>query len=254
MITPKAAPNSDSPEGEELHQLMACRWSTIERAETKDGPLELRRHESGAFLIMLGGRVLMDSHANRSEVALAEIACSAMHQREEPLVLTAGLGMGCTLRAALGALPPRARVEVCEIHDVVVQWCRGPLDAVNRGALSDPRVRLHHGDVGEYIVRRAREVAAPRFDGILLDLSEGPHANTDPKTDPFYGDSALANAREALTPHGVLAVWAEAPDAAFERRLVRTGFEVEVQRPGRGGRKHATYLAKLPGPGVTKPS
>lgn len=226
---------------------MARPWQTIETAETEDGRLELRQHGSGAFLIMIGGRVLMDSHANRSELALGELACSAMHRREDPLVLAGGLGMGCTLRAALDALPGRARVEVCEINEVIVRWCRGPLGSVNRGAMADARVRLRHGDVAKYIAQRARDRAAPRFDGIVLDLYEGPHANTDPKIDPFYGERALTNARHALSPGGAFAVWSEAPDAAFERRLLHAGFEVDVQRPGRGGRRHAVYLATLPG-------
>ena len=44
-------------------------WQTLECVETPDGPLELRRRGQDDFLITVRGRVLMNSHANRSELA-----------------------------------------------------------------------------------------------------------------------------------------------------------------------------------------
>ena len=224
---------------------MAGQWNTIGIASTADGPLELHRHESGEFLIMIDGRLLMVSDANRSEIALGEIACRALPPGDGPLVLSSGLGMGCTLRAALDILPSQATVEVCEMTEAIVRWCRGPLASVNGDALADTRVRVHHADVAWYIAQRAQDETAPRFDAIILDLNLGPHAGVDADTNPFYGTKALANARAALSTDGVLAVWGEAPDSAFERRLVSAEFEVEVTVHGRGGRKHAVYLAKM---------
>ncbi len=226
---------------------MAGRWNTIGIASTADGPLELHRHDSGDFLIMIDGRVLMVSNASSSEIALGELACRALPPGDAPLVLSSGLGMGCTLRAALDLLPSQATVEVCEMTEAVVRWCRGPLASVNGDALADTRVRVHHVDVAMYIARRAQDDTAPRFDAIILDLNVGPHAGVDADTDPFYGTTALANARAALSTNGVLAVWGEAPDSAFERRLVSAGFAVEVTVHGRGGRKHAVYLARTRG-------
>lgn len=226
---------------------MAGRWNTIGIATTADGPLELHRHDNGDFLIMIDGRVLMVSDANRSEIALGEIACRALPPGDAPRVLSSGLGMGCTLRAALDILPSKATVEVCEMTEAVVRWCRGPLAAVNGDALADTRVRVHNGDVAAHIARRAQDESAPRFDAVILDLNVGPHAGVDADTDPFYGTNALATARAALSVNGVLAVWGEEPDATFERRLVSTGFSAQVTMHGRGGRKHAVYLAKARG-------
>lgn len=223
---------------------MAGRWNTIGIASTADGPLELNRHDSGEFLIMIDGRVLMTSDANRSEIALGELACRALPPGGSPLVLSSGLGMGCTLRAALDTLPQDATVEVCEMTEAVVRWCRGPLVPVNGDALADPRVRVHDVDVSAHIAERAQDRTAPRYDAIILDLNVGPHAG-DADTDPFYGTGALANTRAALSTNGVLAVWGEAPDSAFERRLTSAGFTVDVSVHGRGGRKHAVYLATL---------
>ncbi len=45
-------------------------------------------------------------------------------------------------------------------------------------------------------------------------------------------------------PDGLLSVWSEDPDAGFEARLARAGFDLERDRPGRGGRRHAVYLAR----------
>ena len=193
---------------------------------------------------MIDGRVLMDSNANRSEIALGELACRALPPGDAPLVLSSGLGMGCTLRAALDILPPHATVEVCEMTEAVARWCRGPLASVNGDALADTRVHVHHVDVAAYIAQRAQDESAPRFDAVILDLNVGPHAGVDADTDPFYGKNALAKTRAALSANGVLAVWGEAPDSAFERRLVGAGFTVEVSVHGRGGRKHAVHLAR----------
>ena len=48
---------------------------------------------------------------------------------------------------------------------------------------------------------------------------------------------------ELATTGGVLAVWAESPDRAFTQRLRRAGFRAELSRPGRGGLRHAVYVA-----------
>ena len=119
--------------------------------------------------------------------------------------------MGCTLRAALDALPARARVRVAELNPVVLRWCGGPLAPLNRKVLADPRVEVCGVDVAD-LIRAARD----SFDAILLDLYEGPHAGTDPVGDPFYGMAALEAARRALVAGGVLGIWSEDPDAAVE--------------------------------------
>jgi spermidine synthase len=179
----------------------------------------------------------MSSAAHASETALAQLALVRLPRRRAPRVLLSGLGMGLTLRAALDALPPDARVQVVELHPVVVAWCRGPLAELNAGAALDPRVRVEPGDVADAIAR----AAAASLDAILLDLFVGPMR--PPASDPHYGRAALARARAALAPGGVLALWAERPDAGFARRLAAAGFAVEVARPGRGGLRHAVYLA-----------
>jgi spermidine synthase len=220
-------------------------WQTIERVETPEGRLELRRRGERDFLITIAGRVLMTSAAHRSEDDLARLACAAMVNRPRPRLLLGGLGMGYTLRAALDLLPPAAEVTVVDLNPAVVAWCQGPLAALTDGAVSDRRVRVEIGDVAGVIVA-ARQ---GDYDAILLDLYEGPRPTRGrPIPDPLYGAPAVASAWSALRAGGVLAVWGEEADAAYEARLLHAGFIVDVYHGGgRGGRTHVIYIGVRPG-------
>jgi spermidine synthase len=219
-------------------------WEVLDRVDSPDGPLELRRRGERDFLITLAGRVLMNSAARRSEVALAELACTRLVGRAAPRVLVGGLGMGLTLRAALDTLPGAAHVVVAELHPTVVDWCRGPLADLTARAVDDPRVEVALVDAAAMI--RAADREGGRFDAILLDLYAGPAAGRAGREDPFYGERALAAARSALTRGGVFGAWAERPDAGFEKRLRAAGFAVAKRRPGRGGLRHVVYVAQSP--------
>jgi spermidine synthase len=214
-------------------------WEILDSIDTEEGRLELRRRGED-FVITVAGRVLMSSMAHLTEVAVAEAACQEIANRERPRVLIGGLGMGFTLRAALDALPRSGRVVVAEINEAVVRWCRGPLAPLTRAAVRDPRTKVVLEDVAQVIAQTRHP-----FDAIILDLYEGPRAATQGKEDPFFGPEALRRTREALTPGGVLAVWSEDPDAAFERTLRSAGFQVERRKPGKGGPRHTVYLARV---------
>ncbi len=224
---------------------MAHPWQTIDKVDTPDGVLELRQRSERDFLILINNRVLMNSSANRSEVALGELSCRQAATHPRPRVLIGGLGMALTLRAALDSLPITAQVVVAELNPVVVKWCHGPLAGLTANAVDDPRVTVRIEDVSVVVRKAAQAHGAERFDAIILDLYEGPHARTDAVNDPFYGSRALKTTASALLPGGVFAVWGESPDAAFEKRLVATGFTVDVLRPGRGGLRHAVYVAQV---------
>ena len=53
-------------------------WTTLERVETDAGVLELRRRGADDVLLTVAGRVLMNSRANRSEIALAQLTCATL--------------------------------------------------------------------------------------------------------------------------------------------------------------------------------
>ncbi|MDJ0786905.1 MAG: spermidine synthase [Myxococcota bacterium] len=225
---------------------MARPWRSVDRASTPDGELELRHRAPDDWLITHDGRVLMSSAASRSEEALGRLAAEAVAARPAARLLIGGLGMGCTLRAALESLGRDAQVVVAELNPVVVGWCRGPLSRVSGDALSDPRVRLFEGDVAEAVAEAAAPDAA-RYDAVALDLYFGPARGAAARSDPHFGWQALATTWEALADEGVLAVWSEGRDRAFVRRLERAGFCVTSERPGRGGLRHEVTLAHKTG-------
>ena len=226
---------------------MALPWQTIDKIDTGENFLELRKRSERDFLLLVNGRVLMNSSANRSELTLGEHACRLVVDRPRPRVLIGGLGMGFTLRAALDVLPPDARVVVAELNPVVVKWCCGPLADLTKSAASDPRVLIETDDVAAVIIGASRR-GAERYDAIIIDLYVGPGVDTDEHYDPFYGSLALQTTAHALTPGGIFAVWGENPDAAFEKRLSSARFTVERLRPGRGGLRHVVYVATKRGP------
>lgn len=225
---------------------MAKPWQTLDSVETDEGTLELKKRGENDFLITIAGRVLMNSFSNRSEVVLSELACESIRNIEKPKVLIGGLGMGCTLRAALNALPFDAEVVVAELNEAILKWCKEPLAPLTKNAVSDPRVTVKIADVAALIRKAGGGGENSRFDAIILDLYEGPFEAAKERGEPFYGTTALNLTRAALTPGGVFAVWSEDPDKDFEKRLERVGFSFEKQRPGKGGLRHLVYLAKKP--------
>jgi spermidine synthase len=218
---------------------MASSWQTLAVVDTVEGRLELRRRRDD-WLMLIAGRVLMNSFSRSSEEELARLALERLDGRPASSVLVSGLGMGFTLRALLDRVSPTTRVVVAELNPVVVEWCRGPLGAATNGAIRDPRVQVEIGDVADLIAR----VPAGRFDVILLDLYEGPNTATQSADDPFYGPTALAQAHHALAPRGVLGVWSEDADAPFARRFAAARFGVTKHSIRSGSGRHIVYLGR----------
>ena len=112
----------------------------IDTAEIPGEGGELRLIRRGEeFSIMLGANELMNSRLSGSEEALATMACHRLGGGAPPTILIGGLGMGFTLRAALQAMGPQARVEVAELVPAVVRWARAPLAHLFGGSLDDRR-------------------------------------------------------------------------------------------------------------------
>ena len=223
---------------------MAQPWQTIDRVPTEAGLLELRKRGNRDFLITLAGQVLMNSMANRSEVALGQLACGHLKHSTQPLVMVGGLGMGFTLKAVLDTLPAAARVVVAELNPVVLAWCRGPLSALTDHAVADARVKVEICDVAQLIHRYAKDDAPEKLDAVILDLYTGPYVRSHSRDDPLYGSTAINTTRAALKPDGVFAVWGEDYDAGFAKRLAKAGFVSTRHRSGRGGTGHVVYLGR----------
>src|SRR5690606_27892427 len=76
-------------------------FQQLDRVDTPEGLLELRRRGNEDFMILVGGRVLMTSMLTTSELALAENGCAAVSHIPRPRILIGGLGLGFTLKAVL---------------------------------------------------------------------------------------------------------------------------------------------------------
>lgn len=223
---------------------MAKPWITLDRIDIDEGELELRQRGARDFLITLGGLVLMNSLANRSEIVLGQLGCRHLATHPAPRVLVGGLGMGFTLRAALDCLPATAQVIVAELNPTVVAWCHGPLAPLTDSAVADPRVTVEICDVAELVRGCAKGKDAQRFDAVIFDLYRGPHHRTDKVHDPLYGSKAINNVYMCLKPEGLFTVWGENYDAGFDQRLRAAGFTTRSERPGRGGYRHVVFIAQ----------
>lgn len=223
---------------------MTLPWKIVDRFTTaRNETLELRRRGERDFIIFLDGRVLMNSSAQRSEVALGRLGCRPWQDTPSPRVLVGGLGMGFTLRTVLDSLSAKAKVVVAELNPEIVDWCRGPLAGLSDNALSDHRLTVEIDDVAALIRRCALSKDKARFNAIILDLYRGPHTYTNKREDPLYGSQAIAYTRAALRSGGTFAVWGENYDEGFFQRVSKGGFKVTCHRPGKGGYRHAVFLA-----------
>ncbi|MBX9758778.1 MAG: spermidine synthase [Beijerinckiaceae bacterium] len=218
-------------------------WEKLDTASIPGSSSELRLMRRGhEFSIMHGSIELMSSRLTGSEESLATLACERLAHIANPVMLIGGLGMGFTLRAALGSLSASARVVVAELAPAVIAWGRGPMADLFGGCLDDPRVSIHEGDVGALM---GRERA--RYDAILLDVDNGPEGLVRESNDWLYSKDGLRVAGAALKPGGVLAVWSSTPDRTFKKRLSSGGFAVDEVRArastsGRGAR-HVIWFA-----------
>jgi spermidine synthase len=223
------------------------RWVQLGTARVPGGSGELRLMQRGSeFSIFAGADELMGTRLSGSEEALASLTSARLQGRARPHILIGGLGMGFTLRRALTVFGPDARITVAELAPEVVDWARGPLAGIHGDSLSDPRVTLYTGDVGDLI-----EDAPSRYDAILLDVDNGPAGLMRDANDNLYDHYGLREAHAALTPGGVLAVWSASPEPVFTQRLRTAGFRVEDHRVRANGRntgpRHVVWLATKAG-------
>jgi len=213
-------------------------------AHVPDGEeMRLVRHSDG-FSILLRDTDLMSTVASASEEALATMTCARLGERADLQLLIGGYGMGYTLRAALDTLDDDAGIVVSEIAPEIIEWARGPMQSVTGNCLDDPRVTLVEDDVAVLI-----DAARGAYDGILLDVDNGPEGLTRRLNDYLYSKTGLGAAMTALRPGGILSVWSAEPEPRFTTRLEEVGFSVSEEtvraRPnGKGFRHHIWFAQK----------
>lgn len=222
-------------------------------ARTPDGSrLELLRHD-GAFLIRANGIELMSSRRHLSEDRLAEVACAPIADRSKARALIGGLGLGFTLRAALGQLGHDAEVVVAELMPEVIAWNSNPDWKISTDAIADSRVRIVQDDV--FNVLRANPAG---FDAIMLDTDNGPDGMLLSENGTLYSDYGVQTTVAALRPDGVIAYWSVGDDTKFVDALERAKLTVErlrVRAHDTAGPWHTLYVARpkaRPAPAVRR--
>ena len=211
---------------DEVHQLA--------RAHTPHGEIALRRRGEVVELIV-NGVFAMDSAEVTSELALADAA------GDEPgVVVVGGLGLGFT---AARLLANGARfVHVVELARPLIDWALAGVTAQLEGVAHDPRVRLHHADVAEWLPRRDDS-----FDAILLDVDNGPGFLIHDHNARVYAADWLAAAVARLAPGGLLVIWSESAAPQLALTLAELGELTErivtVEREGRRF-DYALYLLR----------
>jgi spermidine synthase len=217
-------------------------WIHLDTANVPGDKAQLKLMQRGdEFSIMLGTNELMNSRLSGSEEALATLSAERIGGKAKARVLIGGLGMGFTLRAALGCFGADSEIVVAELVPEIIAWARGPLTPVFGTCLDDPRVNIINDDVGKVIA-----AGKGAYDAILLDVDNGPDGVSREQNDQLYGLAALRKSWAALRPGGVLAVWSAHPSAPFVKRLAAAGFAVEEMKVrARGGGKGARHVIWL---------
>jgi spermidine synthase len=194
--------------------------TVIERVVGSCGELVLQQRE-GHFEIVANGVFLMDTRGRGSE--RLQVTAAADRMPPPGRMLIGGLGVGFSLAAAL-AHPGVDEVHVLEREPAVLRWNRGPLAAVNGGALGDPRVLTHQADVVKWLA------AAPKgsLDAICLDVDNGPDWLVSPGNAWLYANEGLCTAARVLSPEGVLTIWSAARNPALVARMNEYFTKVDV--------------------------
>ena len=213
----------------------------IARAESVRGEIVLRRRPNAAGSIdelIVNGAFAMDSAETSTERELGRMANGADR------VLLGGLGLGYTADEVLKSSV--RRVDIVELEQPLIEWARLGLTEVLNRVASDPRVRLHTGDISDVLYggTSAEPVEAPAglsmspgpanptgsWDAILLDVDNGPDFLIYPQNAALYTSPLLGAAYQQLTPRGLLAIWCQGEAPSLESALRQLGDAVGMTR------------------------
>lgn len=196
---------------------MAAERRIIDRVNGERGEAVLAaRQEPGGetrFELFVNGAFLMSTASGPSSTALAAVGLSRTRAKPPWHVLIGGLGLGFTLKRALGD-PNVAHVTVVELEPDVIRWNRSFLGPENAAAMLDTRLVTIQGDVCEFL-RKSRA----GFDIILLDVDNGPTWTIHPENAALYAPPGILDIQMALRHGGAAAFWASAQSVGFERGI-----------------------------------
>lgn len=206
------------------------------------------RRRGGHYEIIANGCFLMDTSDGRSERLLVRAALDAVAaagteaELQGIRILIGGLGVGFSLAEAAADARP-SEIVVVEREQAVIDWHLGddaPLRNFAGTGHIDPRTRIVREDMADHL-----RAAHSAYDVLCLDVDNGPDWRVTEDNADLYGAEGIAVMADALTEHGVLAVWSAARADAFEQLLHAHFARVEVlEVPVLGrGEPDVIYLA-----------
>ncbi|MCL2735066.1 MAG: hypothetical protein FWD75_00350 [Propionibacteriaceae bacterium] len=185
---------------------------TLARSDADGYEIALRRRYSGdttADELIINGAFAMDSARTHSEIVLAEaLGPNPGH------VLVGGLGLGMTAAHLLdmGA----TKLDIVELSGSLIDWANQEMTPTLARVAADPRVTLHRGDV---VALLCGQPAIPGlfgpWDGICLDIDNGPEFLIHEENAQLYTTDGIRTALDHLTPGGTMAIWAQGPAKEF---------------------------------------
>jgi spermidine synthase len=220
---------------------------TLARADGVTGELTLRRRVAAdprvdpVYELIVDGVFLMDTAETSTERLLADAVLDRLAVPRR--ILVGGMGLGVTLAALLTDVRVD-RVDVVEIEPLLVRWLRSGLVPAVDAVLADPRVHVTVADISDVL----RDVVINIYDGVLLDVDNGPDFLVRAANAAVYRNASMRDVARALVPGGVLAVWSAAPSSALASTMAEEVGPCEevvrtVERDGRPMTYHI-YLAR----------
>ncbi|CAN5771917.1 MAG: spermidine synthase [Actinomycetota bacterium] len=192
----------------------------LDRRITPRGEVVLRR-EGAALQVIANGVFLMSTAGGGASERL--LVRAALRGLRAPMhVLIGGLGAGFSLVEAVRH-PAVRRVTVVEVEKAIIDWHRTYFRQVTAAAIDDPRVKVVHADLVDWL-----DDAAGTVDAVCLDADNGPDWTVVPRNAQLYGDAGLRTLSSVITPDGALSVWSAAAAEEFEQRLRRHFGVVEI--------------------------
>ncbi|MFT7481021.1 MAG: SAM-dependent methyltransferase [Gammaproteobacteria bacterium] len=186
-------------------------YEELDFCQTDLGELMLRRRrprsmpETWVYEVKLDDRFLMSSLVHDSEDELARLSLRRLEGREWR-VLVGGLGLGHTAAEVLTWAQVET-IDVVEFLPEVIDWHRRELVPLAAELDGDDRCRIVQGDCFRWI----RDAIAGSYDAVLIDVDDSPEHLLSPGHGSFYTETGLGDARRALRPGGVFALWTGGP-------------------------------------------
>ena len=192
-----------------------------------------------SFGISIDGKELMHSKASASECYLGKIGVSHLINAEKSRILIGGLGLGFTLKSVLSHSSPFVKVDIVEIIPEIIDWNKTFLHGLNGSLLEDARVNVVNADVSEIIF----DTQSNFYDGIILDLDNGPVPMVDENNAKLYECSGIKKMNRKLRSNGRIAIWSAGPDLDFEDMLKINSINFsKIQAKAHQGAKRARHL------------